>query len=99
MTFQLFYYKAKRIKLLLEELPTIQFLQQTSPHLYDATWCCIWCPASESFEYIWTCSHRLPAQQQVISLSMQHLVQYFSVVCPTVTSQHPILIQFFAHPT
>ncbi len=41
MTFRSSYYKAKCIKLLVEELPTVQFLQHTSPHLYDATRDCI----------------------------------------------------------
>jgi len=53
------YYKAKRIKLLLEELPTVQFLQHTSSHLYDATRGCVWCSAVESFEHIWTCPQKL----------------------------------------
>ncbi len=93
------YYKAKRIKLLLEELPTIQFLTHTASHLYDVTWCCVWCPFSESFKHIWTCSNRLLAQHQVISVSMQKLIHYFSVVCLNITSQHPLLIQLFAHLT
>ena len=99
MTFRSSYYKAKCIKLLVEELPTVQFLQHTSPHLYDATRDCIQCSAEESFAHVWTCSLKLPIQHQVISSFMQHLVQYFSVICPTVTSQHLILIQLFAHPT
>jgi len=91
------YYKAKRIKLLLEELPTVQFLQHTSPHLYDATRGCVWCSAVESFEHIWTCPQKLSVQQQIISSSKQHLVQCLSVVCPSINSQHPTLIHLFAH--
>jgi len=63
------------------------------------TWCYVWCSSSESFEYIWTCPNRLPAQQQLISASRQKLIQYFSVVYPNITFQHLILAQLFAHST
>src|SRR6266542_423921 len=98
-TFQSSYYKAKRIKLLLEELPTVHFLQHTMPHIYDHTWCCTWCSDTESFVHVWTCSARLPAQQLVLSSSKQHLIECLSVVCPTATFQHPLLLPIFAHPT
>src|SRR6266540_1895703 len=95
-TFRSSYYKAKRVKLLVEELPTVQFLKHTSPHLYEPTRGCVWCSAEESFKHVWTCSLQLSNQQQLISSSMQHLVQCFSVVCPTINSQHLILIRLFA---
>ncbi len=63
------YFKAKHVKLLLEELPTMQFLKATKSEVYNDSWTCSWYPQDKSFQHIWTCSQLI----RNISAIMQHL--------------------------
>ena len=50
------YVMSKKVKLLMEELPTLDFLKCTKSHLYYSSWNCPYCHNDESFNHIWTCS-------------------------------------------
>jgi ribonuclease HI len=66
-TFKESYYKSKRVKLFLEELPTMDFLKATKPHLYDESWCCPFCQGVETFSHVWTCGHHIQSINNIIT--------------------------------
>src|ERR1044072_2645700 len=67
ISFKYSHHRSKRMKLLLEELPTIEFYKATKPDLYKDSWNCLYCNSNESFNHLWTCSARLSQMNNIIS--------------------------------
>jgi hypothetical protein len=66
-SFNYSYHRSKHMKLLLEELPTIEFYKATKPDLYKDSWNCLYCNTTETFNHLWTCSTRLSQMNNIIS--------------------------------
>ena len=48
--------RSRRLKFLLEQLPTVQFMEATQPQLYLPLWKCCRCNNhNEDFNHIWLC--------------------------------------------
>src|SRR5688572_1076428 len=62
------FHRSKRVKILLEELPTIEFYKAVKPDVYDSTWNCLYCNTNESFHHLWTCPGRLSDINEIITL-------------------------------
>src|SRR5215216_810083 len=74
------YYHKRRYQLLLEQLPTLEFLKLTLPDLYDSTWkCCICNISDESFSHIWTCSKVRTTITDIITSSIQTLKNHIFI--------------------
>ena len=74
------YIKSKKVKLLLEELPTLDFLKATKPKLYDNTWQCVFCGQNETFNHIWTCSHHVTLFDDIIVKIKNKLYECLSTI-------------------
>jgi ribonuclease HI len=57
--FKTSYLTSKRVRLLTEELPTLEFLKATKKEVYDLNWMCPYCGQKEDFRHIWCCSHHI----------------------------------------
>jgi ribonuclease HI len=65
-SFKSSYVKSKKVKLLIEELPTLDFLKTTKPSIYDDSWNCPYCNNNETFLHVWTCAHHVNHLEQII---------------------------------
>src|SRR3990170_1623690 len=64
-SFKSSYYKSKKVKLLIEELPTLDFLKATKPKIYNNSWTCPFCNNNETFFHVWTCAHHVKNFEQI----------------------------------
>jgi hypothetical protein len=81
-TLQDSFQKSKRIKYLLEDLPTIEKLQLYCPSLFDS-WLCPMCDSfSESFIHIWTCSSVSSIISDIIDSAQSFLISQITSELP-----------------
>jgi ribonuclease HI len=73
-SFQESYRHKRKYQLLLEELPTIEFLKITRPALYDQTWkCCRCLTNNETFDHVWLCAKNRRAINTIVDKMLQTL--------------------------
>ena len=60
---------SKKVRLLTEELPTLDFLTHTKPEVYNNQWLCPFCNNKEDFNHIWTCSYHIERMQGIVASS------------------------------
>ncbi len=63
------YKMSKKVRLLTEELPTLDFLTHTKPEVYNNQWLCPFCNNKEDFNHIWTCSYHIERMQGIVASS------------------------------
>jgi ribonuclease HI len=80
-SFSASYYKSKRVKLFLEELPTLDFLKATKPDLYPSDWMCPFChTCDETFIHLWTCSHHLNLMEDITHQLKRSLSEMLALI-------------------
>ena len=84
--------KAKRIKLMLEELPTLEYLQHCKPSIYDTSWTCCLCNNPETFAHLWTCSERLHIMQSIVNASRKWIIDFLSIAIPQLHQNNPYVL-------
>jgi ribonuclease HI len=90
--------KSKRIKLLLEELPTLQYLQSCKPQVYDASWTCCNCGEIETFAHLWTCPHITSTLQAISDATLHLLGTMLSQIDDKITETNPSVIKIANDP-
>ncbi len=83
------YFKAKRVKLLLEKLLTMQFLRATKLAVYIDSWTYPWCPQEESFQHIWTCSQHTRNISIIMQQLHSSLFKDYQIASPQLTLDNP----------
>jgi len=79
-SFKSSYVKSKKVKLLIEELPTLDFLKTTKPKVYDDSWNCPFCNNNETFLHVWTCAHHVTRFEQITLIVKSKLLECLSTV-------------------
>jgi len=91
--------KARRIKFLLEELPTLEFLQHWKPQTYDSSWQCLACKAdTETFNHIWLCPSHTPQMRQLINNTKTFIENICSKHITGYTRGNPTIKNFLTDP-
>ncbi|GBC05771.1 hypothetical protein RclHR1_06410008 [Rhizophagus clarus] len=84
--------KAHKIKLLLQELPTVKHVKLRRPDLYNGWNCPVCKDHPETFAHIWRCRNHLSRLNTIIFNSKKHLIslvnQYRSINSSRFTNQH-----------
>jgi hypothetical protein len=96
-SFKSSYIKSKKVKLLIEELPTLDFLKSTKPKVYDNNWTCPFCSNEETFNHVWTCGHHLSQLNHIVSLVQSKLTACLSSVVNNFDINNPHLQFILSH--
>ena len=90
--------KARRIKLLLEELPTLEYLNKWKPQLYPEDWKCYKCGETETFAHLWNCPQLYDTMIDIIDNTACLLTTILEKFDDTFNNEHPIIQQMFNIP-
>src|SRR6266511_2744049 len=89
--------KARRVKLIMEELPTLEYLTHCKPKLYEK-WTCMYCDHQETFNHIWICRHNKPILEEIVLLVQDILFKLISLTQPNLEYDHPAVMRIVNDP-
>lgn len=73
--FILSYNKSRRIKYLIEELPTVEHLKKSRPDLYTGWFCPVCCIEKENFSHIWLCEKIIDQTKYIAQHYKKELIE------------------------
>ena len=89
--------KSRRVKLMMEELPTIEYLKHCKPSIYG-DWTCICCDEEETFNHLWTCPYTQPILESIIEFSQEMLFRLLKIAQPQLEHDHPAVARLINNP-
>ena len=96
-SFKSSYVKSKKVKLLMEELPTLDFLKCTKPTIYDDSWNCLFCHHNETFNHIWTCSHHVTSFEGIVNKTKAKLFECLSAIVDNFNEENLFYHNIISH--
>ena len=90
--------KARRIKLLLEELPTLEYLHHCKPQLYTDEFTCYKCGDTETFSHLWNCPLLYDTLIDIIDNTASLLINILTKFDDKYTNEHVTVQKIFDIP-
>src|SRR5687767_14219223 len=82
---------------MIEELPTMEYLQHCKPSLYQF-WTCLSCDEIETFNHLWSCTHTISKLTNIMEFSQNLLFELVKIAAPQTEYDHPAVMRLINDP-